>query len=201
MTARDGRTTVQVEAGVGQETTMALMDGWPEESREAAQLVIEKYGDPDEATDSMLIWDARGPWKRIVAYRDFDSHNFPAPHNDSVESFLQHAVPIGKVSELTEFDGSVVVNRTRGELSARCHDEEANVLALNLAQEIISEEKTVNEAREHYANEFLAARKKEPTPYMEGLRFEPNGERDPDEPLLSDKQLQEAVDAGEAKQG
>lgn len=179
---------------------MAFPDGWPEESREAAQLVIDKYGDPDEATDSLLIWDNRAPWKRIVAYRDVDSHNFPAPHNDSVESFLQHAVPIGKVSELTEFDGSVVVNRTRGELSARCHDEEANHLALNLAQDIITGERTVNEAREYYATEFLAARKKEPTPYMEGLRFEPNGERDPDEPILSDKQLQEAVDAGETKQ-
>jgi hypothetical protein len=31
---------------------MKPMEGWPEESREAAQLVIDKYGDPDEATDS-----------------------------------------------------------------------------------------------------------------------------------------------------
>jgi hypothetical protein len=68
---------------------MKPMEGWPEEAREAAQLVIDKYGDPDEATDSVLIWDRPGPWKRIVAYRDFDSHEFPAPHNDSVESSAQ----------------------------------------------------------------------------------------------------------------
>jgi hypothetical protein len=28
---------------------MVLRDGWPEESREAAQLVIDTYGQPDEA--------------------------------------------------------------------------------------------------------------------------------------------------------
>jgi len=178
---------------------VGVTDGWPEESREAAQLVIDKYGDPAEATASVLMWNQPGPWKRIIAYRDFDSHNFPAPHNDSVESFLQHAVPAHKASEIVEFDGSVVVNRTRGELSARCHDEEANFLALNLAHDIIEGKKTVQDAREYYAHEFLAYRKKEPTPYMEALEFEPNGDRDPDQRLLSDEQLKEAVQAGKAK--
>jgi hypothetical protein len=180
---------------------MDVMDGWPNESREAAQLVMKKYGDPDEASASALIWNSPGPWKRIVAYRDFDSHNFPAPHNDSVEGFLQHAVETEKVSAITEFDGSVVVNRTRGELSARCHDEEANFLALNLAHDIVMGEKTVQEARDYYAHEFLAYRKKDPTPYMEGLRFQPNGGRDADERTLSDDQLREAMDAGKAKHG
>jgi hypothetical protein len=180
---------------------MSPMEGWPEESREAAQLVIDKYGDPDEATGSVLIWHEAGPWKRVLAYRDFDSHEFPAPHNDSVESFLQHSVPPEKASELTQFDGSVVVNRTRGELSARCHDEEANFLALNLAHDIIEGRKTVGNARDYYAHEFLAHRKKEPTPYMEGLRFEPNGDRDPDQRVLSDEQLKEAEESGKARQG
>jgi hypothetical protein len=178
---------------------MTLMQGWPEEAREAAQLVIDKYGEPDEATDSVLIWNAPGPWKRMVAYRDVDGHNFPAPHNDSVESFLQHQVPTEKISDIAEFDGSVVVNRTRGELSARCHDEEANLLALNLARDIVEGDKTVAEARDYYAREFLGYRRKEPTPYMEALRFEANGGRDPDQRVLSDEQLEEAVEFGKTK--
>ena len=176
-----------------------MMQGWSEEAREAAQLVIDRYGDPDEATDSILIWDRPGPWKRIIAYRDPDGHEFPAPHKDSVESFLQHSVPPAKAAEIVAFDGSVVVNRTRGELSARCHDEDANLLALNLANDIVTGSKTVQEAREYYAHEFLAYRKKEATPYMEGLRFEPNGGRDADERTLSDEELQDAVATGEAK--
>lgn len=50
---------------------MATMRGWPEESREAAQLVIDRYGESDEESGSLLIWHAPGPWKKIVAYRDF----------------------------------------------------------------------------------------------------------------------------------
>lgn len=179
---------------------MDLMQGWSEEAREAAQLVIDKYGDPEESTSSLLVWNEPGPWKRLVAYRDVDSHNFPAPHNDSVESFLQHAIPARKVGEITEFDGSVVFNRTRGELSARCHDEEANFLALNLTHDIVEGSKTVQEARDYYAHEFLAYRKQEPTPYMQGLRFEANGGRDADERVLTDQQLEEAVETGRSKE-
>jgi hypothetical protein len=178
---------------------MARMQGWPEESREAAQLVIEKYGEPDEESGSLLISNAPGPWKRIVAYRDFDPHNFPAPHNDSVESFVQHAVPPGKTGQLAQFDGSVVFNRTRGELSARCHDEESNFLALNLAHDIVEGRRTVQEARDYYAHEFVAYRKKEPTPSMVGLRFRANGDRDADERILSDEDLQAAEEAGKGK--
>lgn len=178
---------------------MDAMKGWSEDAKEAAQLVIDKYGEPDEFTDSVLIWNAPGPWKRIVASRDPDPHNFPAPHKDSVESFLQHTIPTEKIGDVAEFDGSVVVNRTRGELSARCHDEEANTLALNLTRDIVEGKKTVAEAREYYAHEFLAYRREEPTPYMDGLRFDTDGGRDADQRVLSDRDLEQAVEAGKAK--
>jgi hypothetical protein len=171
-------------------------DDWSEDAREAAQLVIDKYGPPDETAPSVLIWNAPGPWKRMVAHRDLDDHNFPAPHKDSVESFLQHSVPPERATDLIQFDGSVVVNRTRGELSARCHDEEANFLALNLANDLIEGERSVEDARNYYATEFLGYRKKEPTPYMEALRFQPNGGQDADERMLSEEQLRAAVEAG-----
>ena len=43
------------------------IQNWPEESREAAQLVIDAHGEPDEVTDTRLIWHHAGKWKRIVA--------------------------------------------------------------------------------------------------------------------------------------
>ena len=67
--------------------------GWPDESREAAELVIEKYGEPDESTESQLTWHKAGPWKRIVASRTFHRHDFPAPHVDAVESVIDYRVP------------------------------------------------------------------------------------------------------------
>jgi hypothetical protein len=109
---------------------------WPEESREAAKLVLEKYGEPDEASDTQLLWQNRGKWKRIVASKAFHRHEFPAPHIDSMECVIDYRVPVDKFTPLAKFDGSVIVECTAGEVSARCHDEEANFLALNLMHDI-----------------------------------------------------------------
>jgi len=175
-----------------------VIRGWPRESREAAQLVLDKYGEPDEATDSELIWRKCGEWKRIVASKAFYQHDFPAPHQDSVESFIDYRVPPEKFSELAEYDGSVVCERTAGEVSARCHDEEANRLALNLMHDIVTGAKTVAEARDYYAKEFLDYRRGKPTPYMEKLRFpiQPGGTADVDRRVVSDEDLERAKAEG-----
>jgi hypothetical protein len=75
-----------------------IIGGWPEAAREAAKLVVDAYGEPDEATESMLVWHRPGPWKRIVATRAVFDHRFPAPHTDSVESVIHYRVPPDKVS-------------------------------------------------------------------------------------------------------
>jgi hypothetical protein len=70
-----------------------IIRDWPEESREAAQLVIDTYGEPQEATQSLLTWHQVGPWKRVLASKVYFEHQFPAPHIDSVESVLDYRVP------------------------------------------------------------------------------------------------------------
>lgn len=180
-----------------------ILAGWPEEAREAAQLVVDTYGEPQEATPSELTWRGAGPWKRIVAQRAFWEHRFPAPHTDSVESFIDYRVPPEMFTALGQFDGSVMVERTSGEVSARCHDEQANMLALNLMNDIVTGKKTTQEARDYYSKEFLDARRKQPTPYMEKLHFTPAGgspagssPADADQPTLSDQQLEQAQAEG-----
>lgn len=172
-----------------------VIKDWPEESREAAELVLKAYGEPHEATQNLLTWHGVGPWKRVEASRTFAEHSFPAPHTDSVTSVIDHRVPPEQAGPLTEFDGSVVVARTVGEVSARCHDEQANFLALNLMNDIVTGERSVGDAREYYAEEFLGARRGDRTPYMEGLRFTPTGvnSADPDVRVLSDEQLERAA--------
>jgi hypothetical protein len=174
---------------------------WPEQSREATQLVLDKYGEPHEVTDSQLTWHRVGPWKRIVASKAFYQHDFPAPHQDCIESVIDYRVPPDKFADLAVFDGSVIAERTAGEVSARCHDEEANMLALNLMHDIVRGAKTAQQAREYYAKEFLDYRRKLPTPYMQAMRFTPpaSGAPDPDVRLLSDQDLQRAVDEGKGK--
>lgn len=177
-----------------------ILAAWTEEARESAQLVIDQYGEPHESSESQLTWRGVGSWKRIVAQREFWKHDFPAPHTDSVETFIDYRVPADMFTPLAQFDGSVMVERTTGEVSARCHDEQANSLALNLMHDIVTGERTVDESRAYYAKEFLDARRKQPTPYMEKLRFlsAVGSGADPDERVLSDEQLNEAKRAGEA---
>jgi hypothetical protein len=177
------------------------IERWPEESREAAKLVIDKYGEPDELTETELIWHRPGPWKRMVASKTFFRHNFPAPHIDSVQSVIDYRVPPDKATELAKFDGSVIVERTAGEVSARCHDEEANFLALNLMHDIVTGAKTAEEARQYYAKEFADYRRKKPTPYMQGLRFSPGdgNAADPDQRILSDQDLEAAAAEGKRR--
>jgi hypothetical protein len=182
----------------GQRAADVIHD-WPEESREAAQLVIDTYGEPHEATESFLIWYRVGTWKRIVASRAFHEHRFPAPHNDSVESVIDYRVPAQMFTALAEFDGSVIAERTAGEVSARCHDEEANRLALNLMHDIVTGAKSVAAARQYYAKEFLDYRRHKPTPYMEKLHFQTGDHTaaDPDIAVLSDDDLERATQEGQ----
>jgi hypothetical protein len=64
--------------------------------------------------------------------------------------------------------------------------------------DIVTGAKDVQSARAHYAQEFLNARRKQPTPYMEKLRFQPGtGTADPDQRVLSDEDLEQAVKEGE----
>jgi hypothetical protein len=181
-----------------QQRSADVLATWPEASREAAGLVIDKYGEPDEVTDSQLIWHTPGPWKRIIASKTFWAHNFPAPHIDAVESFIDYRVPVDKFTPLAAFDGSVVVERTVGEVSARCHDEQANFLALNLMHDIVTGARSVQQAREYYAKEFLDYRRKQPTPYMNRLRFSlPDGDSiDADTRAISDEELERAKAEG-----
>ncbi len=184
-----------------QQRSSRTIAAWPEESREAARLVIEQYGEADEVSETQLIWHNPGQWKRIVASKAFYRHDFPAPHSDSVESVIDYRVPPDKFTPLAAFDGSVVVERTAGEVSARCHDEQANTLALNLMHDIVTGAKTVQEARGYYAKEFADFRRKKPTPYMDGLRFTPGdrGATDPDVRVLSEEDLEKAVKEGEER--
>lgn len=152
-----------------------LIKDWPPMSIKAAEQTLDKYGPPNEAIASRLIWYNNGPWKRIV-YRDEVPHNFPAPHTDVIEGFIDYQVPSEKFGELAEFDGSVIVERTKGEVSARCDMEAANILALNLMHDIVTGKHTADKAREIYSEVTGAYVLNQPAPYAEKFQFEvPSG--------------------------
>jgi len=154
-----------------------LIENWPPMSRKAAEQTLDKYGPPNEAIASRLIWYNNGPWKRTICYRDEVLHNFPAPHTDVIEQFIDYQVPIEKFGELAAFDGSVIVERTKGEVSARCDMEAANILALNLMNDIVTGKCDAEKAREIYSEVTGAYVLNQAAPYAEKLQFEvPSGD-------------------------
>lgn len=148
-----------------------VVAGWPETAREAANSMIQKYGAPDEVTPTMVVWHDNGPWKRTIVRREEIQHDFPMPHKDVLEQFIDYDVPPASFDELAMYDGSVIAERTRGEISARCDKETANLLALNLAHDIVTGQRTVEEARTTYAEQMRAMMNNQPAPLTEGFTF------------------------------
>ena len=79
----------------------------------------------------MLIWHNNGPWKRTIAYRTPVQDNFAMPHPDLLEQVINYRVPASRVDDRAQYDGSVIAERTKGEVSARCDKEAGNFLAIN----------------------------------------------------------------------
>jgi hypothetical protein len=161
-----------------------LIEMWPENSKLAANNILSKYGLPSEATELHLIWFNEEPFKKIKVNRNEVPHNFPIPHSDVIEQMVNYKVPASKVDDIWRFNGSVLLDRTRGEMSARCEKEEMNILALNLADEIIMGKMSVPEARLEFARSAQAFVMGNTNQYTNKLNFDPVSESsDADEAL------------------
>jgi hypothetical protein len=147
------------------------VDNWPETAQKAAKAMKEKYGEPAESTPSMLIWHNTGPFTHTIVYKEEVQHDFPMPHKDVLEQFINYKVPADKFDELAMYDGSVIAERTKGVMSARCDKEGANILALNLANDIVNNKRTVDEARKFYADAMMQMMQGEKPAYITSLQF------------------------------
>ncbi len=152
-------------------TVRYVVSDWPRYSRRVADEVIKRYGLPNEVTDTMLLWHSVRPWKRMVVHREGIPHNFPRPHLDLLEQTVDYRMPVNKHGELAAFEGSIIVDRTRGEVSVCSNSEEMNKLVLNLAHDIVMGQCTVAEARQIYTNVGQSARITWPEPYTQELKF------------------------------
>ena len=160
-----------------------ILAKWQKEPRESAERLMKDYGEPDEFSESCLIWrETKDGWKRSVLMNEPVEHMFPDKHNDFLRQSIDYRVPPEMFSKLAEYDGSVTCDRTRGEMAATCGGTSMNFVAINLAHEIITGKRTVQEAREEYARLYKAHKDGEKPPYTTAFQFElPTGQTaDPD---------------------
>lgn len=139
-----------------------VIRGWPDASREAVRDMMDRHGMPDAVSAERITWMDTPPFVKTVVYNHAVDHNFPVPHQDVLEQYVNYRVPADKMDDLARFDGSVIVFRTDGLMAARCDKQPMNILALNLAQDVAEGDRTWREARRKYAETARA--------YMDGER-------------------------------
>ena len=193
-TNRNGR-EIDSTGLINLEDAKKIIKEWPATSKMAAENTINFYGPPNEATPSRLIWYNNGPWKRTIAFRDEVPHDFPEPHTDVLEQFIDYHVPADKVGLVAQLEGSIVIDRTKGEVSVHCDNEGANTLSLNMMHEIVTGKRTPEEARAFIAKEIVEYVLGRSAPYAENFQFElPIGEQwDTDITIVQDEELDQAV--------
>ena len=152
-----------------------LVAAWPPLTRNAARALMEKYGPPDETTPSLLVWYRRKSWSRVAVYRDGPEDDFPFPHHDFVENRVAYDVPAWKATSLLKFDGSLLIDIPGKTLASRSDSEEANILALNLADEIVNGRRSVGSARSEMRGSMEKMAAGKTSTYVDGLLFVPLG--------------------------
>jgi hypothetical protein len=126
-----------------QRRARGVVAGWPRESAAAAARVIDKYGTPDQIETAEVSWFDRAPFARIDVYRDAPDPSRPY----ALRQLVAYVVHADKWSELKVFDRGVAYDPGLQALVACSDREDINLLALNLADEIVRGEKTSLEAR------------------------------------------------------
>jgi hypothetical protein len=160
----------------GSSDARQLIKDWPQVSQQAARSMLDRYGQPDVVSNMMLVWKDKAPFTRITVTREAVRHLFPMEHQDVLTEEISLAVPVEKVSELARFDGSILIDRTKGTVAARSDKESSNFLALNLADDIINGKRDADSARKFYADTLAKQMSGKSSAYTDKLNFSVTGD-------------------------
>ena len=174
----------------------AIVETWPAAPQKMAKDMVNQYGPPNEATPTLLIWHDSGAWKRTIVTSDETAHDFPTPHTDFISQTINYDVPVEKLPELARFDGSLLINRTAGQVTASCDNEAANYLAVNLMHDIVEGRLTAEQARAELGEQQAAWLVNREAPYTDGVRFPQPAESETgyrDEPVMKAPTVRQTV--------
>ena len=162
---------VQQKPVVSLEEVARFAPNWPESSQQAVREMLEKYGQPSEQSATSLVWTGVQPFKRITVFRETVTHKFPILHDDVIEHVVYMNIPMNRAPELIKFDGSISFNRTAGELAVRGDKEAMNILAINLASDILAGRRDAANARVEFGKRTVDLLNGNRTAMTENLQF------------------------------
>lgn len=158
------------------QTPETVIQKWPEGARATAREMISKYGEPNRFSEGALVWIDNGPWRKTVVYRNAWPHFLGRRDKDYLEQTIAYRVPAEKIEDLKRFDRRLEINESRGQLSSRSESEAMNFLALNLADEIVTDKRDVDDARDFMAKTESLAASGKTSPYTKGFLFPNRGD-------------------------
>lgn len=154
-------------AGAAEE---AIKD-WPKETQSQARMLIERYGEPATVDAKELVWNDNGPWRKTTLRREGFTQATMGKDRDHLEQVISYQVPSAKVADIKRFDKRIEVNEAGNELTSRADTESMNYLALNLADDIIKGQRSVQGARVFYQKVKMLERSGKSSPYLDGFIF------------------------------
>ena len=158
------------EISLSGRTAESIILTWPTYSYRLARLMIDKYGQPSEATDQRVTWHDNGPWKRTVVHRDAPGRTFDRSKG-RLEQSAAYRVPAQRLDALARFDKGIEADAKEGVLTASSDDESENFLALNLADEVLRGRRTAREATDFRQNVSRLRDSGKSSPYYNRLMF------------------------------
>ena len=157
-----------------QKDAESAIASWPGVTKAAARALIEKYGPPTSVTVTGLGWASeKQKVMRVWLYRFPSLDNDPLPHRDFIENTIDYRVPPDKVAELVRFDHALVIDVVRAKLTTHSDSEKNNILAFNLADEIVTGARNVASARDIRRKTIQESLAGKSSPYTEKLLFKP----------------------------
>lgn len=148
----------------------ATIQGWSADSRIAAAALLEEFGAPDWVDSSRLVWHDKHLFKRVAVWDEIPGDE---SGRDIIEQAVTSRVPQEKRPELAAFSDGIRVSPDGRETAARADSVETSTLMLNLANEIVRDVRTPEEARDIYQRTLRLQAAGKISPYLQGLTFQP----------------------------
>jgi len=137
------------------------LQGWEhDDAKEYAIKLIKKFGEPDEVTENMLLWNnIESPFQTTYIKDESIPHEFPASHRDYVYSTMEIDVPADMLDTLGHVTGSIIYDGLKKEVTARCGDLYANAATLGFVKDMVDGKVSTDfeEAKKEYANRIQEA--------------------------------------------
>lgn len=114
----------------------------------------KKFGKAAEYSESQYTWKNIAGFKKVVVLDESVPHAVPMPHKDFVYSTMDIKVPEDKIQDLAKASASIMPDRLKGEVTARCGALIKNAVSLGFVQDVVAG--NVKDPKKEYAKRIKA---------------------------------------------